>query len=461
MVPLSVIQMILDDGGPAPYVPKNQRWKAKIRRWRSKVKEKCCEAPAQIMDTSLKWWAVFWKKKTDLTVIKKLVRTGPIKQLCGMMALCGMVATNQRARNAIPRAERAFEANAYDMAIDSACSYCITNDLRHFIGDVQRVNVAVKGISGKQVLATMKGTVRWSFANDEGQVHDEFIPNTYHNESLPYCLYSPQHVAQVSNDHHPIRNGTCCITYADMLELHLDQRKQTRTVRIDPSTNIFIMRLAPTYAPHHKRFVAFNHAIEEIDGEEYEMATKDTMCMVSNVIPDNESVSESNNMEEPAIQQRYDEQPINGPERYHPDLLNTVFNTPDSNATTHYIHPEDVDIQSNTAQSQLLAWHYRLGHIPFGKIRQLAARGDLPADLATCPVPRCAACMFGKLTCRAWRTRAPVNAMTIPPGTVPGSVVSMDQLVSAVPGLIWTILADYHMYISKRARPRTKQLKEN
>jgi hypothetical protein len=84
------------------------------------------------------------------------------------------------------------------------------------VGDVQQVNIAVKGIGGKQVSATMKGTVRWSFANDE-QVHDEYIPNTYYNETSPYCLYSPQHVAQVNNDHHPLKNGTYCITYADML----------------------------------------------------------------------------------------------------------------------------------------------------------------------------------------------------------------------------------------------------
>jgi hypothetical protein len=38
MVPLTICQMILDDGGPPPYVPKSQRWKAKLRRWRSKVK---------------------------------------------------------------------------------------------------------------------------------------------------------------------------------------------------------------------------------------------------------------------------------------------------------------------------------------------------------------------------------------------------------------------------------------
>jgi hypothetical protein len=429
MVPLTIIQMILDDGGPPPYIPKSQRWKTKLRRWGIKVKEKCRAAPAQILDASLTWWKVWWKQKTNI----EFPVTGSIKQVCGMMAICCMMATNRRP-HVTPKTERAFEANIYDIAIDSACSYCITNDMQHFVGDIEQVNVAVKGIGGKVVSATLKGTVKWSFANDEGIVHDEYIPNTYYNAESPYCLYSPQHVAQSTNDHHPERNGTYCVTYADTLELHWNQRTQKRTVRIDPSTNIFVMQSAPTYEPHHGRFTAFNHAIEEIDGDQYTMTTKNMICMMSNVIPpdDDESISEGYTGD--AIEPVRNMEPSQ--ERYHPDLPNTVFDTPDPNEATHYIHPEDTDIQANTSQAQLLAWHYRLGHIPFGKIRQFAARGDLPADLATCPTPRCAACMFGKMTRRAWRTRAPVNAMTIPPVTVPGSVVSMDQLVSAVPGLI-------------------------
>jgi hypothetical protein len=433
MVPLTIIQLILDDGGPPPYVPKSQRWKAKLRRWRARVKEKYLTTPAQIRNTASKWWQVWWKEKNRDDPHRKTAASGSIKQICGKIALCCMMATNRRSRSAIPGRERAFDTNTYAIAIDSACSYCITNDIRHFVGEIEHINVAVKGIGGKQVSATMKGTVKWSFANDAGQVHDEYIPNTYYNETSPYCLYSPQHVAQVSDDHHPKRNGTYCITYADTLELHWNQRQQRRTVHIDPGTNIFIMQSAPTYTPHNNRFVAFNHAIEEIDGDQYEMATKDIMCMASNVIPDDESVSEGNGSEETEIQTL--EPRRENQERYHPDLPNTVFNTPDTNPNhaTHLIPPEDTKIQSNTAQARLLAWHYRLGHIPFGKIRQLAARGDLPSDMATCPTPRCAACMFGKMTRRAWRTRAPVNAMTIPPVTVPGSVVSMDQLVSAVP----------------------------
>jgi hypothetical protein len=37
---------------------------------------------------------------------------------------------------------------------------------------------------------------------------------------------------------------------------------------------------------------------------------------------------------------------------------------------------------------------------PFEKIRQMAARGDLPSRLLTCKIPRCAKCMYDKASRR-------------------------------------------------------------
>jgi hypothetical protein len=51
----------------------------------------------------------------------------------------------------------------------------------------------------------------------------------------------------------------------------------------------------------------------------------------------------------------------------------------------------------------------RLGHLPFKRIRQLAIQGDLPVKLSRCDTPKCAACMYGKATRRAWRTRTPTK----------------------------------------------------
>jgi hypothetical protein len=98
--------------------------------------------------------------------------------------------------------------------------------------------------------------------------------------------------------------------------------------------------------------------------------------------------------------------------------------------------PEDEEVQYQTPQAELLGWHYRLGHVPFGKIQQMAGRGDLPAHLLKCKVPKCAACMFGKATRRPWRSKGPINQQSTPSATRPGAVVAINQMISATPGLI-------------------------
>jgi hypothetical protein len=193
-------------------------------------------------------------------------------------------------------------------------------------------------------------------------------------------------------------------------------------------------------APAFDRFHAFNSTIERIEEGMYEMHSPN---IVSDGESDDESIG-SNEMEELTLSGAANNQPIvleagtneRIHDRHHPDIPDTVFDQSTFNGEMEILPTEDVEIQANTSQAQLLAWHYRLGHIPFAKIRQMASRGDLPIGLATCQIPKCAACMYGKATRRAWRTKAPINAIANKQVTAPGAVVSMDQLVSAVPGLI-------------------------
>ena len=97
---------------------------------------------------------------------------------------------------------------------------------------------------------------------------------------------------------------------------------------------------------------------------------------------------------------------------------------------------EDDAVQYTSPQAELLAWHYRLGHLSFARIQKLVDRGDLPAYLRDVRRPRFASCMFGKATRQPWRTKAPVNKQTVPPASAPGAVVGVDQLTSSTPGLV-------------------------
>jgi hypothetical protein len=217
-----------------------------------------------------------------------------------------------------------------------------------------------------------------------------------------------------------------------------EQKTQTRTVTVDPATNIFLMRSAPSF----ERFHAFNSTIEEIEEGTYEMHSPNIVS--DGESDDDESVISEPEQHDPTIPNLGNNQPIvlnvpnqvNVNDRRHPDIPDSVFDRINFNGDIEILPTEDVEIQANTAQAQLLAWYYRLEHIPFAKIRQMASRGDLPIALATCPIPKCAACMYGKATRRAWRTKSPVNAIANRQVTAPGAVVSMDQLVSSVPGLV-------------------------
>jgi hypothetical protein len=54
-------------------------------------------------------------------------------------------------------------------------------------------------------------------------------------------------------------------------------------------------------------------------------------------------------------------------------------------------------------QAELMRWHYRLGHLSFAKLRQLALNGKIPRCLAKVKPPACTGCLFGAMTKVSWR----------------------------------------------------------
>jgi hypothetical protein len=54
-------------------------------------------------------------------------------------------------------------------------------------------------------------------------------------------------------------------------------------------------------------------------------------------------------------------------------------------------------------QAKLMRWHYRLGHLAFSKLKQLALNGEIPQQLAKVKPPACARCLFGAMTKVPWK----------------------------------------------------------
>eukprot|EP00980_Cylindrotheca_fusiformis_P020688 scaffold7732_cov71-Cylindrotheca_fusiformis.AAC.1 len=77
----------------------------------------------------------------------------------------------------------------------------------------------------------------------------------------------------------------------------------------------------------------------------------------------------------------------------------------------------------------------KLGHAPFRQIRWAAELGILPSKLKHCQNVVCPACMYGKQKRRPWRVKG-AGQRPIKKATEPGECVSVDQLISGVPGLV-------------------------
>jgi hypothetical protein len=93
-------------------------------------------------------------------------------------------------------------------------------------------------------------------------------------------------------------------------------------------------------------------------------------------------------------------------------------------------------VHSRDPSSILLHWQYRMGHLSFKTLQSMAKAKIISPSLATCAVPKCAACLYGKATKRAWRTRAQPNKIAPAIITGPGDCVSVDQIESSTMGLI-------------------------
>ena len=86
--------------------------------------------------------------------------------------------------------------------------------------------------------------------------------------------------------------------------------------------------------------------------------------------------------------------------------------------------------------NELLKIHYRFGHISFAKLQIMAKKGIISRKYATCEIPICQACAYAKIIKRPWRNK-PINRdKNIEITLKPGEVISVDQLVSPVPGFI-------------------------
>lgn len=91
----------------------------------------------------------------------------------------------------------------------------------------------------------------------------------------------------------------------------------------------------------------------------------------------------------------------------------------------------------------------------------MAANGYYSNSLMGCHIPKCLACLFGKLTCCPWQTKSQsMGAMKL--CTYSGQYVLVDQLESPTLGLILAIYTGLYFLesISEGGKYKNKELGE-
>ena len=97
--------------------------------------------------------------------------------------------------------------------------------------------------------------------DDTGRIHGLYIKDTYLMEHFPNQILSPQHFAQVLNNHILVPEGTGTFTNNRNIILFLGQRKFTKTIPLDKQLNIRLTWTAP-YNEEFKAYMAKNPSVE-------------------------------------------------------------------------------------------------------------------------------------------------------------------------------------------------------
>jgi hypothetical protein len=91
---------------------------------------------------------------------------------------------------------------------------------------------------------------------------------------------------------------------------------------------------------------------------------------------------------------------------------------------------EDIQLMAADNQTELMRWHYRLGHLSFPKLKQLALNGEIPMKLAKIALPKCAGCLFSTMTKLPWQGKEAKSFHKVFFATKPGGCDSVNLMTS-------------------------------
>ena len=387
---------------------------------------------------------------------KKINRqpTTPLHTMDTLLRLhpCAFRCTASNQRSGATRCR--FDTDSFKIGVDNHASRCMSNNLAHFVDfrPTHGNGAMVGGIQGGLSIRG-EGTLVFNVEDDDGRVHTIRIPHSLYLPELPMCLLSPQHWAQEADDNVPIPRGTRMENFADGCRLIWNQLDFSKTIPFNATTNTPVFHTAPsacTYCAFVASAADIDRAYQSVPIENHSAhfqvprritpPTPDEFIADENIHTHGNGGGNNTHVRTTRTHiSSLDVTPLSttAPEDTPPHGTSTSTPTSDlpiRRAGALTFDPsqdsnereEDVDLSAMTPQAELMRWHYRLGHLPFAKLKILAKLGEIPKRLAKVFPPKCAGCIFGAMTKMPWRSRA----------TKPGECVSVDQMISTHVGFI-------------------------
>ena len=272
------------------------------------------------------------------------------------------------------------------IGIDTCATACISGSRKDFVGKLNPVkHVQLRGVGGT-IPIIGKGTMILHIKDDKGKDQTLKVHDAYYAPRLPMRLFCPQQWSRQG----PIRtNGTyersetttgtsTCLKFAG----------GRKTVHHDEQTGLPIMytRTDCTEFAHYvqsQRMTTYEARITPTQTQMRELLRIESDALtrghlVNTQLPDDPLLPLADT----------DKKSLNFDEAIGTD--------------SQLIH----ELPEKDKKSLLLRWHYRLGHLPFGTLQNLAKQGIIDPRLATIQEPpMCAGCQYEKQTRRAWRTK--------------------------------------------------------
>ncbi|CAJ1936825.1 unnamed protein product, partial [Cylindrotheca closterium] len=326
-----------------------------------------------------------------------------------------------------------FDTDSLPIGIDNRCSFCISDKEYHF-EDLRKTQHVIKGFGNRKTIDVMAGTLVWKWLDDDGKEHTFRIPNSFYVPSGKMRLLSPQHISQVLKKRglgqffETTEGKRCTLQWGDKCQYR-------KTIAVDPKTNVFTFNLAPGYDNFYAYCAQCAEANQDDDlfEEDLEAPTAMEATMVSDDEHDNDKITTPTSHREGESEPSEDDP--KPPMRETPMTFDLDMDKSKCSAPIH-IEDNEEDTQKQNHAAEFLKYHHKFNHCSPAKIQAMAKKGELPKYLATCDVPVCSACQFGKATRRPWRTKNKKNGRKAKTATRPEQVVSVDMMEAGVPGLI-------------------------